>query len=204
MPVIIKRTDGKPEFNALNISKEEREQAIKLDNALKKLGPDIENEWLSKRKKKGTGIKIDVKLAYQIGKKIAKVVDDKNLVSPNEIAWVWMALRGMYLKENIIKTRGKTRDDLEYFYKASKFPFEFIKNISWDGWCRLLDYPSIRQDKRFIVWLKNKAEHLREVKKGFLRKFAKNLYSIIKNKDTTVLTDDELFEIYEFAWNTAS
>lgn len=204
MAVIIKKMDGKPVFNKLNVTKEEIDRAERLDEALSKLGPEIEREWLAKRKKKGTGIKIDVELTYQIGKKIAKVVDNKNLVSPNEIAWVWIALREMHLEENIIKTRGKTRDDLEYFYKASKFPFEFIKNISWDGWCRLLDYPSIRQDKRFIMWLKNKAEHVREVKKGFLRKFAKNLYSIIKNKDTTVLTDDELFEIYEFAWNTAS
>jgi len=201
MAVIINKLNGKPVFNTLNVSEEKIEKALKLDNALAKLGAEIEKIWLARRKREGTGIKIDVDLAYTLGKKIAAIVDDNDLVSPNERNWIWKALREMYLNVDIIKIRGKTRDDLEYFYKASKYPFAFIKSISWDGWSRLLDYPSIRQDKRFEKWLHKKAEHVGEVKKGFLRKFSKNLYSLIKNKDTTVLSDQELYEIYEYAWN---
>ena len=204
MAIIIKKIDGKPVFNALNITENEKERALRLDKVLAKLVPEIENDWLAKRIKKGSGTKIDVELAYDIGKKLSKIVDDENLVSPSERKWVWKAIREMYLKENIIKTRGKTRDDLEYFYKASKYPRAFIKSISWDGWSRLLDYPSIRQDKRFESWFQKKAKCAGRIKRGFLRKFSKNLYSLVKNKDTTVLSDGELFEIYESAWNMSS
>ncbi|MFQ6119694.1 MAG: hypothetical protein ACE5KE_07390 [Methanosarcinales archaeon] len=204
MAVIIKKINGKSVYNSIKITEEEKDRALKLDEALAKLGAEIEKEWLSKRKKEGTGIKIDVEVAYNIGKKIARVVDNENLVSPNELYWVWKALRERHLRENIIKIRGKTRDDLEYFYKASKYPLKFIKSISWDGWSRLLDYPSIRQDERFERWLQEKAKSIGELKKGFFRKFSKNLYSLIKDKDTTVLSDQELFEIYEFAWDNSS
>jgi len=204
MAVIIKKINGKLIFNSIKITEEEKNRALKLDEALAKLGAEIEKEWLSKIKKNGAGIKIDVDVAYNIGKKIAIIIDDENLVSPNEKYWVWKAIREMYLKENVIKIRGKTRDDLEYFYKASKYPLKFIKSISWDGWSRLLDYPSIRQDVRFERWLQEKAKSIGELKKGFFRKFSKNLYFLIKDKDTTVLSDQELREIYEFAWNIKS
>lgn len=204
MAVIIKKINGKRIFNSIKITEEEKNRALKLDEALAKLGAEIEKEWLSKIKKNGAGIKIDVDVAYNIGKKIAIIIDDENLVSPNEKYWVWKAIREMYLKENVIKIRGKTRDDLEYFYKASKYPLKFIKSISWDGWSRLLDYPSIRQDVRFERWLQEKAKSIGELKKGFFRKFSKNLYFLIKDKDTTVLSDQELREIYEFAWNIKS
>jgi len=204
MAVIIKNMDGKPVFNALNITEHEKERALKLDKVLAELVPKIEKDWLVNRTKRSSGTKIDVELAYNIGKKLAKIVDDEDLVSQSERNWVWKAIREMYLKQNVFKIRGKTRDDLEYFYKASKYPLTFIESISWDGWSRLLDYPSIRQDERFESWFKKKAKCVGKIKRGFLRKFSKNLYSLIKKKDTTVLSDQELFEIYESAWTMAS
>ena len=108
MAVIVKKMDGKPVFNALNIKEEEKERALRLDKVLAKRVPEIEKEWLAKRIKKGSGTKIDVELAYNIGKKLSKIVDDENLVSPGERQWVWKAIREMYLKENLIKARGKT------------------------------------------------------------------------------------------------
>lgn len=203
MAVIIKKDNGKPIFNTLNVSEEERQRALKLDKIISEKIPKIEKEWEKKRMKKKSGRKIDIKKAYQIGKQLAKIVDDEILVSPNERRWVWKAIREMYLKTTSIKTRGRTRDDLEYLYMASKFPFTFIKNFSLDAWKRLLDSPSVREDKRFEKWIKEKIRNSGEISRSSIRKFTKNLYGLIKNKDTTVLSDQELFHIYNTAWNSA-
>jgi len=203
MAVIIKKVDGKPVFNGLNIVDDLKERALKLDKELEVLGPQIEKMWREKGIKKGKKGKrniIDVKVAYNIGKKLADIINNKDLVFPKERHWVWKALREMYLPQGLFKYRGRKRDDLEYFYKATKYPFRFIKLISWDGFARILDYTSIREDERFEEWLQEKAKKSGEVKKGFIRKFAKILYLLIKNKDTTVFSDKELREIYESAW----
>ncbi len=201
MAVIIKKVNGKPIFNALNISEEEKQRALQLDKVLAKRIPKIEKEWGRKRIEKKGGRKINIKEAYRIGKKLSKIVDDEDLVSPNERRWVWKTIRGMYLSTTSIKTRSRTRDDLEYFYMASKFPFAFIKNFSWDSWRRFLDSPSLREDERFEKWLKEKVKNSGEVTRSFIRKFTKNLFALIKKKDTTVLSDQELFDIYNTAWN---
>ncbi len=200
MAVIIKKANGKPIFNTLNISEEEKQRAMKLDEILAKTIPQIEKEWEQKRMSKKYGRRINMKEAYRIGKKLAKIVDNENFVSPNERRWVWKAIREMYLSTNSIKTRGRTRDDLDYLYKASKFPFAFIKNFSWDSWRRLLDSPSVREDERFVKWIKEKVKNCGEVSRVFIRKFMNNLYAKIKNKDTTVFTDRELFNIYDTVW----
>lgn len=204
MVVIIKKENGKAIFNTVNVNEKERKNAQKLDSVLSKIGPLVEEKWIKERMLKGRGRKIDIKLAYQIGKILARVVDNERLVSPNERKWVWKAMREMYLKNSIIIKRGETRDDLEYLYKVSKYPYKIVKNISWDGWRRLFDSPSIRQDERFEEWFQRKTKNLDIVKRGFIRKFTKELYSAIKNKDTTVLSDQELFEIYELAWRAAA
>lgn len=187
----------------MNISEEDKKRAFKLDEVLAKAIPEIEREWSEERIKKGEGRKIDIALAYKIGKELRKIVDDESLVSPNERRWVWKAIREIYLKGTAIKIREASRDDLEYLYRASKFPSSFIKNFSWDSWRRLLDSPSLREDKRFKTWLKKKAKDTGAIKRGFFRKFTKILYALVKNKDTTILSDHELYEIYESAWKSA-
>jgi len=66
-----------------------------------------------------------------------------------------------------------------------------------------MDSPSVRSEKRFITWLERKYDKTKEIKRGFIRKFLKRLNALIKNKDTSVFTDEELFEIYEKAWSLA-
>ncbi len=206
MAVVIKIVDGKPVFNGLSISDDAKKKALKLNEELKELGPLIEKIWREKGYKKGRGNSkvIDVEIAYGIGKKLSGVVNNEQLVLPKERYWVWKALREMYLTPNLFKYRGRKRDDLEYFYKASSLPLQFIKSISWDGWERILDYPSIRQDERFENWLRKKAKRTTKTTRGFVRKLMKTLYASLDQKDTSVFSDKELFSIYDFAWKSAS
>jgi len=60
-----------------------------------------------------------------------------------------------------------------------------------------MDSPSVRSEKRFITWLERKYDKTKEIKSGFIRKLLKRLNALIKNKDTSVFADEELFEIYE-------
>lgn len=208
MAVIIKKENGKTVYNKLNVTEEERERAQELDQELAKIGPSIEEKWIKQRILKNNKRKIDIKIAYEIGKELAKIVDNKDLVLLNERKWVWKAIRGIYFKKSFIGQRqnrkdGFARDDLEYLYKISKYSFQFVKNISWAGWKRLFDSASIQQDERFGKWFQKKSENHGLIKKGFINRFTKILYSLIKNKDTSVLKEDEIFNIYEYAWSSA-
>lgn len=201
MAVIIKKENNKAVYNTVNVSEQERTRAHKLDKKLSEIVPRIEKEWEEKRMKKGSGRKIDIKVVCKIGEALASIVDNKSLVSPKERRWVWKAIRDIYLKKAIISKRGETRDDLEYFYQVAKYPRSFLKSIPFDSFRRLLDSPAIQQDERFVLWLQSKTRQSPIIKRGFIRKFTKSLYSLIKDIDTSVLSDQELFDVYDKAWD---
>ena len=100
-----------------------------------------------------------MEVVHEIGHILASVVDDDNLVSPNERKWVWKALREIYLKDLEIVKRGETRDDLEYFYQLSRYPLKIVKNISLDGWRKIFESMVVRQDLiRFDNWFKQRTK----------------------------------------------
>jgi hypothetical protein len=202
MVVIIKKDGGKVVYNNINFTEEEKNRAHKLDEVLALLGPEIEKKW-EDRMESGKGRKINMRIAHQIGKLLSEVVDNKKLVSHNERQWVWKALREMHFKKRMIIERGNTRDDLEHLYRLSKYPLKFVKNISWDGWRKLFESTSVRQDERFEKWFQGKTSKWDMVPRGFIRDFTKALFFLVKNKDTTVLSDVEIFKIYESAWDSA-
>ncbi len=58
----------------------------------------------------------------------------------------------------------------------------------------LLDRVGNREDERIFEWIRHKSEKIRE---DDWREFEKGLHLYLKNKDTSVFTDKELFTIYE-------
>ena len=202
MVIIIKKEKGKAVYNNINFSEEDKSRAHRLDEVLAKIVPEIEQKWEG-RMVPGQGKKVDIRVVHQIGKILADVVDDEKLVSPNERRWVWKAIREMYLAKNSILKRGETRDDLEYLYKISKYPIQFAQNISWDGWRKLFESTIVNQDARFEKWFRDKASKWYTIPRGMIREFTKVLFSFLKNKDTTVLSDKEIHSIYQKAWDAA-
>jgi hypothetical protein len=197
MAIIIKMIGDKPVYNKVDPTLEEQERALKIHRALQSLITKME-KTLEKRKK--TKRRIDDKFAYQLGQELRRVICDELLSSEEEVWWIFKAIREIYSKSGAFLMRGKLRDDYEYMFKAANLSYEFFEKITWDGWRRLMDSSNIRRETRFIRWLEGKSNKASEIKRGFMRKFVKRLNGFLKNKDTSVLSDAELFEIYEKAW----
>lgn len=207
MAVIIKMIRDKPVYNKIDPAPEERERALKLHKCLEILIPKIEKKFERKvannKKSRKRKSRIDDKVMYKIGEKIKCSILDEHRLPEDEIDWVFKAIREIYSKSDIFLRRGKRRDDFRYVFEAARCPYKFYSRITWDGWRRLMDSPTVRGEKRFMAWLKGKYDKSREIKRGFMRKFVKKLNALLKNKDTSVFTNSELFEKYEKAWKLA-
>lgn len=205
MAIIIKMIGDQPVYSKLDPTPEEKDNALKLHGELKDLIPKLEAEF-EKKVSNGAGpekkrkSRIDNKVIYQLGEKLKQVVRDKYKVSDGDIDLVFSAIRNNYTSKKVFLHRGKQRDDLRYIYEAAKVPYQFFDKITWDGWRRLMDSPSIRSEKRFFSWLESKYSKAEQIKRGFIRQFIKELNTVLKNKDTSIFSEAELFEIYETAW----
>ena len=89
---------------------------------------------------------------------------------------------------------SKTRSFFEQCYVLSKLDIESVKKLSTRQWQDLLDRVGNREDERIFEWIKRKREKIRE---DDWREFEKGLHLYLKSKDTSVFTDEELFEIYD-------
>lgn len=208
MAVIIKMIGDKPVYNKIDLTPEEKERALQLHKCLEALIPKIEKKFekevCGKEKDKTRKSRISNKLIYKLGQEIKEAICDEHLVSEDEIEWLFEAIREIYSKKDVFLRRGKRRDDFRYIFEAARLPYKFFNKITWDGWRRLMDSPNVRGEKRFIAWLEGKYNKTKEIKRGFIREFLKRLNAFLKNKDTSVFTNEEMFKIYEKAWHSAS
>lgn len=201
MVVIIRKENGKPIYNTMDADEKERSNALKLDKLLEEAVTQMERKW-SKRIVNNKGHKrIDICVIFNIGRILSKIVDDISIVNANERKWVWKAIREIYLKDKSILKTGATRDYLEYFYLTAKLDKEFINKISWPALRQLFHYTKLREDNRFWEWIIGKSKSTRDITITFMGVFGRKLYSLIRNKDTSVFSDKELFDIYENAWD---
>ena len=205
MTIIIKMRKDEPIFNRIDPTEEEQKKAWQIHETLLELIPqiekDLEKEVSRKESPQKRKKRIKNKSIFKLGKKLRKSINEELCVPEEEIDWIFKAIREIYSTGDVFLKRGNKRDDFRYIFEAARLPYDFFEKITWDGWRRLMDSPNIRRDKRFSLWLERKYGKNEQVKKGFVRKFVKELNRLLKNKDTSVFTDDEIFEIYEKAWD---
>lgn len=200
MAIIISMIGDKPVYNKYDPTSEEQEKALKIHQKLQTVIGEME-KFLEKCKKKKR--RINEKDAYKLGSELKSTICDELQVSQDEIWWIFKAIREIYSQKSVFLRRGKLRDDYEYMFKAANLPYKFFEKITWDGWRRLMDSSSIRKEYRFQGWLESRANKVNDIERGFMRKFVKRLNGILKNKDTSVYSNEELFGKYEQAWALA-
>lgn len=88
----------------------------------------------------------------------------------------------------------ETRNFYCQCYRLSQYDQEIVEKLSWRQWQDILDRVGNREDERIFEWIRHKSEKIRE---DDWREFEKGLHLYLKNKDTSVFTDKELFAIYE-------
>ena len=69
-----------------------------------------------------------------------------------------------------------------------------MEKLSWRQWQDIFDRVGNREDERIFEWIRNNKKKIRE---DDWREFEKGLHLYLKNKDTSVFSDEELFEIYD-------
>lgn len=158
-------------------------------NALKEEIPQIESDLEEAYGK-------SVLYKYYLGKFLGNLLS-KYDISASERRKFWDEIKTFATKENRIRKEGTNSETRSFYgqcYKLSQFDQEIVEKLSWRQWQDILDRVGNREDTRIFEWIRNKKEKIRE---DDWREFEKGLHLYLKNKDTSVFDNDELFEIYE-------
>ncbi len=179
-------------------SPEQIKHADWLDKFLSIKLEEIANELMEMNllsKKRG-----DVDRWYQLGKKIADIVDDPKIILPElkqQDLYIWIAIeqncpeelfQSMKIGERSI-TRTK-RNHYRFCYLISKFPLPIVKCHNWRNWRTIFESPALIEDDRIITWLNEKLKKNPNID---LREISKSLRRGLKDFYTQVLSDNELF-----------
>ena len=162
-------------------------------NALKQEIPQIEADLEEAYGK-------SVLYKYNLGKFLGELLTKYN-ISASERKRFWDEIKTFATKENRRRDESKNAETRSFYgqcYRLSQFDQEVVKKLSWRQWQDILDRVLNREDERIFEWIRNKKEKIRE---DDWREFEKGLHLYLKKKDTSVFTDDELFEIYESILN---
>ncbi|APM39903.1 ATP-dependent helicase [Clostridium kluyveri] len=167
-----------------------REKAV-YDNLLLDLENDIPKIEEGLKKEYGKS----VLYKYFLGKCLSDFLE-KYKINDSERRKFWDEIKDFATQEVRKRDDGsvsKRRSFYEQCYVLSQYNIEVVQKLSWRQWQDLLDRVSNREDERIFEWLRNISEKIRE---DDWREFEKALHLYLKSKDTSVFSDDELFEIY--------
>lgn len=158
-------------------------------NALKEEIPQIESDLEETYGK-------TVLYRYYLGKFLGELLTKYN-ISVAERRRFWDEIKTFATQETRIRDEGAnsvTRSFYEQCYVLSQQDLDVVQKLSARQWQDLLDRVGNREDERIFQWIKNKREKIRE---DDWREFEKGLHLYLKNKDTSVFSDEELFEVYD-------
>jgi hypothetical protein len=133
---------------------------------------------------------------YYLGKRLGELIEEYE-IPERERLYFWNEIKNFAADKERIRADGsnsKTRKFYEQCYELSKIKKTTVEKLSWRQWQDLLDRVANREDKRIYEWIER---HEPKIKEDEWRSFEKALNQFLKEKDTSVFEDEELFEIYE-------
>ena len=189
--------------------------AYKLDDEIKHMVEELENELEEKYKNKPVNV---LNKYYFVGNKLKKFIDNLNLPK-GEKQYIWQSInfhsKSLALSEsNTRLTRDKaSKNTWLYCYNLSHFKKQDVFEYNWTQWVEIFDSKITTEDVRVIYWLINIKKKYFE--KGSLQLWFRTLMKIIRNEIhikhniiTTLLSDSELnneldncFKIAIKMWN---
>jgi hypothetical protein len=212
MAIIVRETrmiDGKSEKVKVFKTKrlltgELRKQAERFDEFLSKKVSEIEKEMKSIGFLKLKGKKGEVvKLWYEVGKRL-DFVTDTSMVAAEDREFVWRAIydyAGALAPGSLTERvrRDPETSHFSYCYKLSRFPWEFVDMVGdWTSWSEFFDRKETKNDPRIIEWLGKKAKESNvSARENWLRPLTKEIHREFENRDTTVFSVEELYEMLD-------
>lgn len=184
-------------------------QARTLDKYLKQRIPEIEKELVAEgllsetvRRNKSKQGKGDVLLWHALGMKLRALCEHEKIVGKRERRWLWEAVENTYSTPRIRRAkRGRTRAHFEYCYRLSGFPIEFAEQVNWSEWVYFFDSRTVREEVRIDDWLCTVVNQDQKINRRIFRQFVQRLNKRVRDLDTSELSQEELFLIYDAAWN---
>jgi hypothetical protein len=182
-------------------------QAESLDKYLKRRIPQIEKELIAeglltentRGNKQEKGV---VLLWHSLGTKLNAICQHEGIIGRRERRWLWEAVENIYSTHKIRRvTRGHTRVHFEYCYRVSRLPIEFAKQVNWSEWVYFFDSRTVREELRIDDWLRTLVTQGQKINRKIFRRFVQHLNKRVRNLDTSELSQEELFLIYDAIWN---
>ena len=133
---------------------------------------------------------------YNLGKFLDQLLT-KYDITVAERRRFWDEIKTFATQETRTRAEGKnsvTRSFYEQCYILAQQDLDVVRKLSARQWQDLLDRVGNREDERIFIWIKNKIEKIRE---DDWREFEKGLHLFLRKKDTSVFSNQELFEIYD-------
>lgn len=171
------------------LSSKEKATIDEILDALKKEIPQIESDLNDRYGK-------SVLYKYNLGKFLAEQLEKYN-ISIAERRKFWDEIKTFATNEKRVRNEGANAETRSFYgqcYNLAQLDENTVVKLSWRQWQDIFDRVGNREDKRIFQWIRRLSEKIRE---DDWREFEKGLHLYLKKKDTSVFSDDELFEIYD-------
>lgn len=223
VPVILR--DGKDKIfrseGQIVLNADERAQAEENDRMIEEKMRDIEEEMENTKpetdKKKNNLLELVnqkrgvVELWWNVGTRLKPFIDEFEISIENK-KWLYRAAFDHAGRMDPTRDKPAERNlnrpessHFSYCCMIAQFPWNFAKSTIWTNWCHFFDLQSTKNDHRIIEWLHTKqSDENIQGEMHWLRSFAKGITEAFRNKDTGVLSDDELNERLERIYNEAT
>lgn len=133
---------------------------------------------------------------YNLGLVMGELLE-KYDISFSERRRFWDEIKNFATQEERKRNEGTnavTRSFYQQCYILSQQDREVVEKLTWRQWQDILDRVGNREDPRLFDWIKQYPTKIRE---DDWREFEKALHLYLKDKDTSVFEDEELFAIYD-------
>ena len=146
-----------------------------------------------------------VKLWHAVGKALNQIADERDIRGARYRRWLWEAITNLHASEAIKRAeRGRTRMHFEYCYRLAQFPEAVAERMNWGEWVYFFDSLTVRGEARADEWLRHTITAQTEIDRRTFRRFAEALNRVVRKKDTSVLSNTELSDLYESVWEAAN
>lgn len=132
---------------------------------------------------------------YKIGEFLSNKIMSRG-INNCERRYVWQEI-GNWVETTIetSKDRGAKRQFYDYCFRLYSFGETLVFSFTWRQWSEFLDRSITTKDVRLLWWLKEK---IGDMKEDDFRMFLFIMNEYLKNRDTTIFEQDELYAKYEY------
>lgn len=192
MANLIQNVNGRKAYLGL-LSPEELEEANQMQKYLEEFIPALEEKLNAKYNRRV------VAYAHEFGIELKKLVEKFQIKGIQEKLF-WDQIRDFASSDDKRPQDRGNRKIYDYYYKLSFYDLDDIENVNWGEWSYLFDVKEVMKEERIINWLAEKAK-TKKISRDPFRLFMTGIRLFIKDKDTSVFDDQQLFQKYDMVLN---